>query len=84
MAGQVEDLQALWHQGYWVPVSQQTTNDDGDLRRSVILFREAKSIVARVCFEHYELDGREQGVKGRVIGGRVERGDDRDVVEGSY
>jgi len=32
----------------------------------------------------YELDGREQGVKGRVIGGRVERGDDRDVVEGSY
>ena len=32
----------------------------------------------------YELDGREQGVKGRVIGGMVERGDDRDVVEGSY
>jgi hypothetical protein len=61
---------APWHQGCLVPVSQQTTNDDGDLRRSVIIFREARSRVARVCFEHYELRYRRNSIRA-AIGSRL-------------
>jgi hypothetical protein len=57
---------APWHQGCLVPVSQQTTNDDGDLRRSVIIFREARSKVARVCFEHYELRHRRISIRAAI------------------